>query len=62
MKLSKISRKSVFYSLFAISVSNSVLQLLGFLYRIFLSRMAGAEALGVYQLVTPFYSVVSSGK
>ncbi len=60
MKLSKISRKSVFYSLFAISVSNSVLQLLGFLYRIFLSRMAGAEALGVYQLVTPFYSVVSS--
>ncbi len=60
MKLSKISRKSVFYSLFAISVSNSVLQLLGFLYRIFLSRIAGAEALGVYQLVTPFYSVVSS--
>ncbi len=60
MKLSKISRRSVFYSLFAISVSNSFLQLLGFMYRIFLSRMAGAEALGVYQLVTPFYSVMSS--
>ncbi len=60
MRISKISRKSVFYSLFAISVSNCVLQLLGFLYRIFLSRMAGAEGLGVYQLLMPFYSVVSS--
>lgn len=60
MRISKISRKSVFYNLFAIAVSNTVLQLMGFLYRIFLSRMTGAEGLGVYQLVMPFYSVVTS--
>jgi len=60
MKISKISRSSVFYSLFAISVSNAILQALGFVYRIFLSRMTGAEGLGVYQLVMPFYSVASS--
>ncbi len=60
MKLSKISRKSVFYSLAAIAVSNTLLQILGFLYRIFLSRMTGAEGLGVYQLIMPFYSVITS--
>lgn len=60
MRLSKISRKSVFYSLAAIAISNTLLQILGFLYRIFLSRMTGAEGLGVYQLVMPFYSVITS--
>jgi len=60
MRISKINRKSVFYSLSAIAISNTVLQLLGFVYRIFLSRMTGAEGLGVYQLIMPFYSVISS--
>lgn len=60
MRISKISRKSVFYNLFAIALSNTLLQLMGFLYRIFLSRMTGAEGLGVYSLVMPFYSVVTS--
>lgn len=60
MRISKISRKSVFYSLFAIAVSNTFLQLLGFLYRVFLSRITGAEGMGVYQLVMPFYSVLNS--
>ena len=31
-------------------MSNMGLQALGFLYRIFLSRLAGAEGLGVYRL------------
>ncbi len=56
----KISRKSVFYNLSAIAVSNTILQMMGFAYRIFLSRVAGAEGLGVYQLVMPAYSVISS--
>ncbi|MBQ9985381.1 MAG: oligosaccharide flippase family protein [Oscillospiraceae bacterium] len=60
MKITKISRGSVFYSLSAIAASNTLLQLLGFFYRIFLSRMTDAEGLGVYQLVMPFYSVISS--
>ena len=50
----------MFYNLSAIAVSNTVLQLMGFLYRVILSRMTGAEGMGVYQLVMPFYSVMSS--
>ena len=55
-----ISKRSVFRSLFAISVSNTFLQLLGFIFRILLSRKISAEALGVYQLLMPFYSVLLS--
>ncbi|MBQ6846350.1 MAG: oligosaccharide flippase family protein [Oscillospiraceae bacterium] len=60
MKLNKISKKSVFRSLAAIAVSNTLLQLMGFLYRIFLSRVAGAEGLGVYHLIMPLNSVLMS--
>ncbi|MBR5543208.1 MAG: oligosaccharide flippase family protein [Oscillospiraceae bacterium] len=57
---SHISKNSVFRSLVAISVSNTLLQLLGFAYRIMLGRMTGAEGLGVYQLIMPLYSVLLS--
>lgn len=35
-------------------------QLLGFVYRIFLSRLVGAEVMGLYQLVLPVQSVLLS--
>lgn len=35
-------------------------QVVGFLYRIALSRMIGAETMGLYQLVMPVYSVLMS--
>ncbi|MDO4669161.1 MAG: hypothetical protein Q4A63_05035, partial [Butyricicoccus pullicaecorum] len=38
--------------------SNIGLQLLGFVYRIFLSRFAGAEGLGVYRLAYSAYVVI----
>lgn len=56
----KISRESVFRSLICLTVSNILLQLLGFAYRIFLSRMTGPEGMGIYQLIMPFYSFISS--
>ncbi len=56
----RISRRSVFFSVSAIAASNVLLQTLGFLYRIFLSRMTGAEGIGVYSLIMPFYSVITS--
>lgn len=44
---------------------NLVSQLLGFLYRIALSRLIGAEVMGLYQLIMPVYflllSIVSTG-
>ena len=58
--IKRINKRSVFYGVFAISASNVILQVLGFLYRIFLSRTTGAEGIGLYQLVLPFYSVLMS--
>lgn len=60
MNFGRISKNSVFYSLSAIAVSNTLLQLMGFLYRVFLSRMTGAEGLGVYHLIMPLNSVLMS--
>ncbi len=54
----KLSKHSVFYNIFTLAVSNIGLQLLGFLYRIMLSRLIGAEGMGVFQLVSPFYYVM----
>ena len=39
---------------------SAVSQLLGFGYRVLLSRMAGAEVMGLYQLIMPVYSVLLS--
>lgn len=37
-----------------------VAQLLGFLYRVILSRLIGAEVMGLYQLILPVYSIFLS--
>ena len=39
---------------------SAISQLLGFGYRVLLSRMAGAEVMGLYQLIMPVYSVLLS--
>lgn len=41
-----------------LSCSSILLQILGTIYRIIIVRLAGAEGMGVYQLVFPFYAVV----
>ncbi len=53
-----ISKKAVFYSAMVLSLSNTLLQILGFVYRIVISRMAGAEGMGVYQLIFPYYNII----
>ncbi len=35
-------------------------QIVGFVYRVFLSRMVGSEVMGLYQLVLPAFSVIMS--
>ena len=39
---------------------SAVSQLLGFGYRVILSRLVGAEVMGLYQLIMPVYSVILS--
>ena len=43
-----------------LTVLGALSQLLAFGYRVALSRLAGAEVMGLYQLVMPVYSVVLS--
>ena len=54
----RISRHAVVYTAGVLALSGLALQFLGFAYRIVLSRMLGAEGMGVYQLVFPVISVV----
>lgn len=54
----KLQRDGMLYSVAILCASNLGLQGMGFLYRIGLSRLAGAEGLGVYQLVYSVYAVI----
>lgn len=52
--------RSFLYNAAVLSASNLGLQGLGFVYRIFLSRLAGAEGLGVYHLAFSIYTVINA--
>lgn len=56
----KLNRSSMLYGTLVLTGTSIVSQVLGFLYRIFLSRLIGAEVMGLYQLIMPVYSVVLS--
>ena len=48
------------YGTLVLTFTSIVSQVLGFVYRIFLSRLIGAEVMGLYQLIMPVYSVIMS--
>lgn len=48
------------YGTMLLTITGLVSQGLGFLYRIALSRLIGAEVMGLYQLIMPVYSVLLS--
>ena len=56
----KLNRSSMLYGTLVLTGTSIVSQVLGFIYRIFLSRLIGAEVMGLYQLIMPVYSVVMS--
>lgn len=56
----KINKQAVFYHVLIVTISNIILQLVGFVYRIFLSRSIGPEGMGIFQLIFPVYSIVIS--
>ena len=53
----KLDHTSMIYGTLVLTGTSVVSQAVGFVYRIFLSRMIGAEVMGLYQLVMPAYSV-----
>lgn len=56
----KLDRSSMLYGTAILTAISIVSQVLGFVYRIFLSRLVGAEVMGLYQLVMPVYSLFLS--
>ncbi|MEG2455141.1 MAG: oligosaccharide flippase family protein [Oscillospiraceae bacterium] len=56
----KLDRSSMLYGTLLLTATGLCSQVLGFLYRIALSRLIGAELMGLYQLILPVYSVLSS--
>ena len=55
-----MQKRSLLYGATVLTGSAIATQLLGFAYRVQLTRMMGAEAMGVYHLVMSVYSVVIS--
>ena len=47
----RVRKGTILYAAGVLACGNVLLQVLGFVYRVVLSRFAGAEGLGVYRLV-----------
>lgn len=56
----KYRKGSMLHGAALLTVTGAISQLVGFVYRILLSRMIGAENMGLYQLILPVYAVVMS--
>ncbi len=54
------SRPSLTRSTITLTAVGLIAQLLGFFYRVVLSRLVGAEVMGLYQLILPAYSIFLS--
>jgi len=61
----KIDKKSLLYGTAVLTAANIFVRLLGFIYRIFLSRTIGPQGIGISQLIFPLFmiaiSITSSG-
>lgn len=57
MTSKKIVHHPLLFNTLLLSTSGVLVKIIGFLYRIFLSRTMGAEELGIYQLIFPVFSV-----
>ncbi len=56
----RLDRSSTLYATLLLTGTGLCSQILGFFYRIALSRLIGAEIMGLYQLIMPVYSVLMS--
>jgi stage V sporulation protein B len=56
----KFNRSSSLYSIILLTATAIINQGLWFVYRVVMSRMVGAEVMGLYQLIMPIYSVIMS--
>ncbi len=61
----KLGGKGIVYGALILTLANIITKLIGFVYRIYMSNVIGAEGMGLYQLIVPIYmlcwSISSSG-
>lgn len=53
-----MTKKSFVSSAIVLMIAGFVVKVLGFIYRIYLSNLIGAEGMGIFQLISPVYSLV----
>lgn len=60
-----MSRNTIIRGAIILTIANIITRILGFVYRIYMSNLIGAEGMGLYQLIMPIYmlawSLSSSG-
>ena len=57
MKISRFIKNPLVTGTLLMTGAGAVTRVIGFFYRIFLSRTIGAEALGIYQLMAPVFAI-----
>lgn len=55
-----MSKNKIVTSALILTFAGVITRILGFIYRIYMSNAIGAEGIGLYQLITPLYSLVWS--
>jgi stage V sporulation protein B len=53
-----MARRSLKYNAAVLTVTGFLVKAIGFVYRVFIANSIGAEGMGLYQLVTPIYSLL----
>ncbi|MCX7773396.1 MAG: oligosaccharide flippase family protein, partial [Clostridia bacterium] len=53
-----MARRSLKYNAAVLTVTGFLVKAIGFVYRVFIANSIGSEGLGLYQLVTPIYSLL----
>lgn len=53
-----MARRSLKYNAAVLTVTNFLVKLIGFFYRVFIANCIGTEGLGLYQLIVPIYSLL----
>ena len=53
-----MARRSLKYNTAILTVTGFIVKAIGFAYRVFIANIIGTEGLGLYQLMTPIYSLL----
>ncbi|HHV30232.1 MAG TPA: stage V sporulation protein B [Clostridium sp.] len=53
-----MAKKSFIGSAIILMIASFIVKIIGFIYRIYLSNLIGAEGMGLFQLISPVYSLI----